>query len=61
MIAILGNTDIIGNLDYSNPQRELATEKPNGVREGHVQWRDKTNRKRAVILRGCGSQLELSY
>ena len=26
MIAILDNTDIIGNLDYSNPQRELATE-----------------------------------
>lgn len=35
MIAILANTDIIGNLDYSNPQR-AGYRKPNGVREGHV-------------------------
>lgn len=55
MIVILGNTDIIGNLDYSNPQRELATENQMEYRKDMLNKETKTMKGSSNFKRGVKS------
>lgn len=55
MTVILGNTDIIGNLDYSNPQRELATENQMEYRKDMLNKETKTMKGSSNFKRGVKS------